>query len=461
MEKCRAKDRLYNITTKRCYKSCEQKKKDTHPVTKKCRQRCKGDKTRRVEDFRCVKTTRKIREKYLKKKIPTPKAATPKAATPKAATPKAATPKAATPKAATPKAATPKANKEEIVPPPLQKELTKNFKFIDNLLRKGEGKNVSYNGSVRISEYITVYFHEKYKQHCPMYPIKTYSQFDTDYFRKIYKKNKVRFTEAQFKEYALKNYKADFIEWNKDKFLKNLKLCLDSGEELIMIPMRIPSHLNMIIFKVPTREIIRFEPHGPTYNGQDKTIDKDTNTFLEKLTNDINVYLKLADNRKFTYKNPTKICPNYNANLSSYSFPGFQSMEVRSTRHARGEGGGFCQLWSWFFAECVIQNPEMDVKEVYKEAFDALKNNENNFATIIRGYFISINEELLKMKKVFSIKRGKFTDEKASKNDILLDYLLKSNTHLKTKPQKVFQDGGKKHKFILPEANPKAAPVKF
>jgi hypothetical protein len=65
------------------------------------------------------------------------------------------------------------------------------------------------------------------------------------------------------------------------------------------------------------------------------------------------------------------------------------------------------------------------------------------------------------MKKEFSIKRGKYTDDNARTNNILLDYLLKSRTHLKAKPQKVFQDGGKKHKFILPKANPKATPVQF
>lgn len=55
----------------------------------------------------------------------------------------------------------------------------------------------------------------------------------------------------------------------------------------------------------------------------------------------------------------------------------------------------------------------------------------------------------------------KSCEQKNKNNDILLDYLLKSQAHLKTKPQKVFQDGGKKHKFILPKANPKASPVQF
>ena len=57
LEKCQAKGLLYNKKTRRCYKSCEQKKKVTHPVTKKCRKPCKSDKIRRIENFRCVKNT--------------------------------------------------------------------------------------------------------------------------------------------------------------------------------------------------------------------------------------------------------------------------------------------------------------------------------------------------------------------------------------------------------------------
>jgi hypothetical protein len=430
MEKCHAKGILYNAVTKRCYKSCEQKNKDTHPVTKKCRKRCKSEKIRRVEDFRCVKKTLKINKKrpqkvYQKKAV----------------------------KKKEPE--TDEEPREELVPPPLQKELQKNFQFLNELIAKGKGKTVKYDGDM-VSEFITVYFHEKYKQHCPMYPIRTYSHFDTEEYKEIYKKYIKKFkTEAALKSYMLNGNKYGFIDWNKDKFLKNLKLCLETGEQIIIVPLRIPGHLNMLIVKVSTREIIRFEPHGSVFSNVPE--DNKTNTFLEKLTVELNDYLNLADNRKFTYVKPSKLCPNYNANLSNYKIPGFQSMEAYREL-GKGEGGGFCQLWSWFFAECVIQNPEMDVKEVYKEAFNALKTNEDNFATIIRGYFFSINDELKKMNKTYTIQKTK--KEKWTDADILLDYLKQSQVNLKNKERKTFQNGGiKKHKFILPKANPKATPV--
>jgi len=431
MEKCQKKDRLYNSVTKRCYKSCEQKNKETHPVTKKCRKRCKSEKIRRVEDFRCVKKTSKVykapKKIYQKRPLKT--------------------------KAVEQET---RVEQEQLVPPPLQKELQKNFQFLDELIQKGQGKTVKYDGDM-VSEFITVYFHEKYKQHCPMYPIKTYSHFETEDYKKIYKKFIKQYkTEAALKSYLLNGNKYAFIDWNKDKFLKNLKLCLETGEQIILIPLRIPMHLNMLIVKAPTREIIRFEPHGSMF--KDVSEDNKTNTFLEQLTVEINAYLNLADNRKFTFVKPSKLCPNYNANLSNYKIPGFQSMEAYARELGKGEGGGFCQLWSWFFAECVIQNPEMDVKEVYKEAFNSLKTNQNNFATIIRGYFFSINDELKKMNKTFTIQKTK--KEKWTEADILLEYLKQSQVNLKNKERKTFQDGGsKKSKFILPKANPKAAPV--
>ena len=435
MEKCLRKELLYNAITKRCYKSCEQKNKVTHPITKKCRQKCKSEKIRRVEDFRCVKSTTK---KNTTKKNTTKKNTT-----------KKNTRKLYQKRPLKTKALE---QKEELVPPPLQKELQKNFQFLNEWLQKGQGKTIKYDGDM-VSEFITVYFHEKYKQHCPTYPIKTYSSFGNERYKKTYNLNKKNFTEAEFKEYLLKNHKYEYIDWNKDKFLKNMKLCLETGEQLILIPLRIPRHLNMLIIKAPTREIIRFEPHGSKF--KDESEENKTNTFLEELTNDINAYLNLADNRRFTYVKPSKLCPNYNTNLPHY---GFQAMEIYTRKSGKGEGGGFCQLWSWFFAECVIQNPEMDVKEVYKEAFNALKNNFNNFATIIRGYFYSINDELKKMKKKFTIKKGQRS--KLERINILLDYLKQSKRRLQTKERQPFV-GGKKHVFILPKANPQAEKVHF
>ena len=414
MEKCLKKDLLYNNVTNRCYKSCEKKNKVTHPITKKCRQPCSNKNIRRPEDFRCVKSplNRKTRKLY---KLKPKEAVTNNKKTNVQAS-----------------------VNEELIQPPLKKELKKNFEFLAELIQKGKGKTVKYDGYLA-SDFITVYFHEKYKQHCPMYPIKTYRSDAT--------------------EQELKAYKRIYIDWNKDKFLKNLKLCLETGEQLIMVPISLRiKHLNMLIIKVPTREIIRFEPHGEHVKIRDfEVIENETNEFLENLTTDINTSLNLTSNRKFMYVEPYKICPL----ITGIDFGvGFQEMEGNQMNLGKDEGNGFCQLWGWFFAECVIQNPEMDIKEVYKEAFDALLADEDNFATIIRGYFYSINDELKKFNRRFTIEES---DNIQWFDDVLVTYLNQNQYKLKKKKRKTFQGGvvNKKYKFILPKANPKATPMKL
>jgi hypothetical protein len=420
MEKCKTKGLRYNNVTRRCYKTCHQKNKDTHPVTKKCRQKCNTGKIRRVSDFRCVSLKK---EKLVSNNISNKPVLSNKM--------------------------------EELVPAPLQTKFNKNFQFLKDLLDKSQGRAVHYSGNSLVSDIMTIYFHDKYKQNCPMYPIKSFSEYDTELFKKYYEANKTIASLAYVKKAALKQYKMDYTEWDKAKFFKNLKLCLETGEQLIMVPFRLPMHLNMLIIKVPTREIIRFEPHGNEYKS-DAKVNIAVTEFLEKLTKDINSYFKLTN--KFTYVDPAKICPRHTKRPDFYV--GFQEMDRygMSEKALASEGGGFCQLWSWFFAECVINNPEMAVKEVYEAAYDILKTDESHYASIIRGYFFSINEELLKMNKAFSVEKNYIDSHIGS--DLLLDYLNKSRAKLKTKAKKTFVGGvNKKPRFILPPLNPKAAPV--
>ena len=531
MEKCQQKDRLYNPKTKRCYKSCDQKNKVTHPITQKCRQHCKGDKIRRIEDFRCVKETLKSKQKnryttkkaspnpvlpnpvtpnkstpkpVTHKKAPTKKAAPKKAPTKKAAPKKASTKKAAPKKASTkktaPKKTAPKKigkkiilkkqttskkakniknSEEEFVPPPIQKELKVNLKMFDKLMSKGivNGNipTIDYTSSDTISDIIQIYLHKKYKQNCPIYPIKMHSEERSVYLKKYYKENQEALrnrknihTFKEFLEDLKKDNKRDYNEWDVNKFLKDLKLCLETGEKLIVIPFRMPTHLNMLFIKTETREIIRFEPHGSSYLGSYKTAEKETNTFLENLTTQINTYLELKPNRRFKYITPYEVCPR---GVNETIYKGFQSLDFSGkvfkdgnpTLLKNNNKSGFCALWSWFFAECVLVNPDIPIDEVYKEADKSLRKDPMKIATIIRGYFLSVNDELKEMKEKYDSITGTYltkNKEKMRRDNFIFDYLTESKRKLQKKPRKTFVGGvNKKHPFILPDANPNANPV--
>ena len=458
MDICGKKDRLYNPKTKRCYKSCEQKNKVTHPVSKKCRQPCKSDKIRRIEDFRCIKKTLKSKQK--------------KAQITKKASPKKATPKPATPK----KAEIIEKREEELIPPPIQKELKINLKMFDKWMSKGivEGNitTIEYTSSDRISDIIQIYLHKKYKQNCPIYSIMLDSEERSVYLKKFYKENQEALrnrknihTFEQYMEDLKRNDKRDYNVWDVDKFLKDIKLCLETGEKLIVIPFRMSAHLNMLFIKAETREIIRYEPHGSSYLGSDKTAEKETNTFLENLTTQINTYLELKPTRRFKYITPYEVCPR---GVNDTIYKGFQSFDFSGkvfkdgnpTLLKNNNKSGFCALWSWFFAECVMVNPDIPIAEVYKEADKSLRENPMKIATIIRGYFLSINEELKEMKEKYDSITGTYLAKIDKKDNFIYDYIRESKGKLQKKPRKIFVGGvNKKPVFRLPKANPDAKQV--
>jgi hypothetical protein len=51
-----------------------------------------------------------------------------------------------------------------------------------------------------------------------------------------------------------------------------------------------------------------------------------------------------------------------------------------------------------FFIECVIRNEGMDIREVYKKAYEAMNNQPMYFLSVIRGYYTDVNEWLSKNK---------------------------------------------------------------
>jgi hypothetical protein len=472
MEKCNKTDRLYNPVTKRCYKSCEQKKKVTHPITKKCRQPCKNDKTRRIADFRCVKKNQDEKKKRTSQKKVKVQVKTPEKVQVK------------TPE----KVNTPVEKKEEeLIPPKLQTELKVNLQMFNKWMSKGIEKGniptIDYMASDITGDIIQIYFAKKYKQNCPIYPINVSEIEKIEEIKKFYKKNefyykKVNMNFENFLDYTRKTNPREWEEWNIDKFLNDIKLCLETGEKLMIIPLRLKSHLNMLFIKAKTREIIRFEPHGSVYrDGPTLEEDDKINKFLEELTSKINKYLELAPTRAFKYVTPYNSCPR---KVGQTFYKGFQAFDYSEKIFKNGEvdptesaeGQGFCLLWSWFFAECVINNPDIPIKKLYIEAHKSLKEHPLKIATIIRGYFLSVNDELKEMKEKHNSITGKYVnqniirpmrDEQSRSNHFLLDYLLENKGKLQQKTRRKFV-GGVKHNipaFKLPKANPRVKPVKF
>jgi hypothetical protein len=105
-------------------------------------------------------------------------------------------------------------------------------------------------------------------------------------------------------------------------------------------------------------------------------------------------------------------------------------------------------------------NPDIPIVQVYKEADKSLRENPMKIATIIRGYFLSINEELKEMKEKYDSITGTYLTKIDKKDNFIYDYISESKGKLQKKPRKPFVGGvNKKPVFRLPAANPDAKPV--
>jgi hypothetical protein len=84
------------------------------------------------------------------------------------------------------------------------------------------------------------------------------------------------------------------------------------------------------------------------------------------------------------YVPPNEVCPN---------FFGMQKLENQlALDHEvmKKEGGGFCAMWTLFFAEVVLLNQDLTSREIldkiYSELFDNHPNLSLYLRNVIRGY---------------------------------------------------------------------------
>jgi hypothetical protein len=249
------------------------------------------------------------------------------------------------------------------------KELKVNLKFLDELENLGRTKEIErYVPDDRVSYLISLIFSEKYKTECPVEPIYTSD--------------------------SKSGIKMDF-----KKHLKAVCSCIKKGETVIVIPVllemsyggNIYGHANMMIIKVETREIYRYEPHG---RGEEIWQDQ-VKPLWKNFTNGLNKCLSLK-NTPFKYISTSHSCPRLN-NKFRLGIQQYEKIYNEEGKMIEKEGGGYCQLFSFLFAECYITNKDMPFTAIYEHLLDYIKNDAEKAVMIIRGYLHEINIRLNKI----------------------------------------------------------------
>lgn len=163
--------------------------------------------------------------------------------------------------------------------------------------------------------------------------------------------------------------------------------CLKIPQRFVIIPLRLKSkspcnqhdknsHANILILDKQKATIERFEPHGGRMS--ESIHFYESPELDERLAE-----LFRAKSKSYTYLKPQEICPR----------KGFQQKQVKEHLTKSLETlGGFCGVWSLWYMELRLLNPNVDPQSLINSALEELSKGDNNFTKFIINYSIFIKD---------------------------------------------------------------------
>jgi hypothetical protein len=179
--------------------------------------------------------------------------------------------------------------------------------------------------------------------------------------------------------YQRKQGKSDFTYHGGIRELSEfIKIC---KKRFFAIPLSIEypdsgPHFNILIGDNETKVIERFEPYGAYLDEKvHESLDRDFKMFLKNFGLD------------FTYKNPDEFCPA----------SGFQEIEENNIQKKkasvrRNDYRGYCGMWSVWFIEMKMSNPDLPSDKLLKKALKEMqrlkssKNQKFTYRKFVRNY---------------------------------------------------------------------------
>lgn len=179
-------------------------------------------------------------------------------------------------------------------------------------------------------------------------------------------------------ELSTNSKKKDYINYQID-FAKAVEKCLKK-KDLVVVPLRLyfpgsgpfkdsasgGSHANLLIFRKKERTVEVFEPHGQSFGGTGAESIQVRDAYMRF----VELFNKNTKLPMYTPIMSEQVCPNMR---------GFQSLEGYSmVMRAKGEGGGYCSVWSMFMTELILKNPTVPTHDILQSVFNMLGMNPSN-----------------------------------------------------------------------------------
>ena len=199
------------------------------------------------------------------------------------------------------------------------------------------------------------------------------------YSGSLYILNKYKTVCFPVQEFDKKNF---YISWDviSQKFITFVNFnalfykCYKSKKRFIVIHLLITNgvgvaHSTMIIIDKKNNTLERFDPmekYDAFYKS--KLLDLALSDYFEKYN--------------FIHKIPEN---NY-----LQTFQNRQTLE--QTQAIRGDPIGFCVCWSIWYVDLRLSNPDIEIDELYRFAFNAINNNSKSYTSFIRNYSVFLDK---------------------------------------------------------------------
>jgi ankyrin repeat protein len=196
-------------------------------------------------------------------------------------------------------------------------------------------------------------------------------------------------------------YKLYMIENFSDLF----NTCVKSDSRFVIIPlgieMKAGSHANYLIYDKQIKELERFEPHGGTtpigFNYNSRQLDDILEQYIISIDPDIR------------YIRPDEYIPKI----------GFQIMDSQEIQtHRIGDPGGFCALWSIWYADQRLLYPHYSREKLVDELFSNIRAKGISYRNLIRNYSRNIIRERDRLLNKVDLDINDWLNERYSNNTL-------------------------------------------
>ncbi len=184
--------------------------------------------------------------------------------------------------------------------------------------------------------------------------------------------------------------------------VKQVVDCIRKCSSVIVIPLSIDTqnggHANLLIYRKKDNVIEHFEPHGRTYNASYFNTNSDKSYVL--INKRLDQFIKFINDELAIHNHsPVKLIPSNEVCPHTH---GLQYIEERSSMKKKDiEGPGYCAVWSMFFTELVLKNPEYSSNELLSIIYRILdkmstEGESNYLRRVVTGYVNLIYEKIEK-----------------------------------------------------------------